>query len=1152
MPHLSEHVKQVLRAFVAVLALSSAALAQSVSGSITGTVQDPTGLPVSDAKVTLVNAVTATQRETQSDVRGVFAFGLVPPGEYRVSVSSPGFKALVKEGIILTASEIRSIGALDLEVGAVSEAVTVKAEPVAVQTASGERGAVVTSLQVENLAIKGRNPLSLLKLQPGVIDTNAESDVPTRTYNGLSVLGNRTNANEVMLDGMLLNQISNGFSIIVSVSQDALSEVKILTSNYQAEFGRQSGGNINMVTKSGTKDFHGLASWFKRHEQFNANSFFNNLNNVPKARYRYNMWNYSLGGPIYIPGKLNRNRDKLFFYWTHEVWPLTIAQPLSTLTMPTAAERAGDFSQTVVGNNQTVVVKDPTTGLAFPNNIVPASRIDPSGQALLKFYPLPNFTNRAISGGSYNYVYQAPRDQPQHTMTLKTDYNLSSKDTLSGTMTFWRSENNGSLANWPQKFDVSARIGKVVSVRELHIFSPKMVNEFNVGVLRGPEVDDLRPQDIVSNSRQAVGWKIPQLYPAGNPLNFIPNATFGGGGLTNPPPLSNFNPAVNLGVTYTVGDNLSMRVGPHNLKFGFYAESDRRSQIYANGFNGTFDFTQNSVNPLDSGNTYANALLGVFNSYTEATNTVRVRLRSSNVEWYAQDNWKVSRRLTLDYGIRFQMVNPLYDVNNWNSAFDPSRFNTSQKVSLIDPVLVNGARMGRDPVTGQVYPAALIGAIAPNSGNLYNGLITPYPGAPGYDPKVPRSLYQGRGPQIAPRFGFAYDPFGKGDTAIRGGFGIFYNRPDQLATLFAFTNQAPLIENPIVYYGTLSTLGSLGGYRFPQNVNGIAPGGEIPMTMNYSLSVQRNLGRSVILDVGYVGALSRHLLWSRNLNAVPFGTDFNAASNDPSRPGNPLPSAFLRPRIGYGDILYAEPSGTENYNSLQVSANRRFTQNLEFGGAWTWSKALDYVSGDRTAVSNLVPVRVWNYGLSSFDRTHVLKIYGVWDVPALKPPSSVLRYVTDHWQVAPIYTAQSGAPLAIGFGTSPTIDITGSPTDGARVVLTGNPNLPKGERTFYQYFRTGVVQLPARGTIGNASRTPLRGPGINNWDMAILKNFPIHEQIRLQFRWELYNAFNHTQFTSVNTTATFNAAAQQIDAAFGRYTAAGSPRVMQLALRFFF
>jgi Carboxypeptidase regulatory-like domain/TonB-dependent Receptor Plug Domain len=1138
-----------MRHYVLVLILfcAESLAAQSITGSLVGTVKDTSDQAVVGAAVTLVQVSTGAERQTKTNQHGDFFFGSLQPGEYKISVTQSGFKRTEKQAVQLSAVETLSVGDLILEVGGVNEAVTVTAQGATVQTASAERSGVVTSQQVENLLIRSRNVMSLLQLLPGVVD-QTENDRLDRNWN-INVQGNRRNTNSVSLDGVSLNAIGNNFNSVVGVSQDAVAEVKVLLSNYQAEYGRMSGANISLVTKSGTREFHGLGSYFKRHEQFNANNFFNNRLGVAKPRYRFNTWNYNVGGPAYIPKVFNRNRDKLFFFFSQEYWPLKLTQPLVQLTVPTELERAGDFSQSLDLNGRLITITDPVTRQPFQGNRIPTNRIDPNGQALLKVFPKPNFFDRALSAGRYNYVSQTESSTPQRTETLKVDYNATSNNLLSFNFTTYSDvmQRATTGANWPQMLRNNSSQGKALISRYQHIFSPTLVNELNVGYSHRPLNDEVIEEELRRNQRDQVGLTLGQFNPGINPLKLIPNATFGG--VTNAANLQIEGrfPLVTNHDIFSLTDSITKTLGTHTLKAGFYFDRVYAENQNAISFNGSFDFGRNANNPLDAGYAYANAILGVFNSYTEPSARPYPRALVRNVEWFVQDNWKATRRLTIDYGVRFYVIAPSYEQDSLISGFVPERFDPKQQVRLIEPRRVNNQRVGANPITGQTYPASLIGAIAPGAGNPVNGIVVP-----AQQQDYPSALVENRGVHLAPRVGFSFDPFGNGKTAVRGGFGIFYNREAQGMVLYPYTTQPPLVNTPVINYGTLSTLLASSGLLFPSNVLGLDRIGKVPTVMNFSLSVQRNVGAGIVVDVGYVGSLARHLLWQRNLNAIPFGANFDPKNADPTSPGVPLSQAFLRPFPGYGNINFREWASSSNYYSLQVTVNRRFTRGVQFGGSWTWSKALDFNDTDNESVSTLIPVREANYGLASFDRTHVLKINWLWDLPKTGWKSLPARAVLNDWQVSGIASFVSGTPLGIGFSTVSAMDITGSPTDDARIVVTGDPVLPKGERAFSRNFRTEVFQLPARGTYGNAAKTLIRGPGINNWDLAIFKTFPIREQMRFQFRWEMYNAFNHTQFSGLDTAARFDAAGNQVNSRFGEFTSARNPRQMQFALRFYF
>ena len=371
---------------------------------------------------------TGAERDTLTNERGDFVFASLAPGDYTVIVSADGFKRTEKTDVQLSASEVLSTGKLRLEVGSLAESITVKAEGAAVQTVSAERSGTVTNSQVENLLIRSRTVMALLQLMPGVVD-QSDQDSIGRDWN-INVNGNRRNTSAVSLDGMAMNAIGNNNNALVGVSQDAVAEVKILSSNYQAEFGRMSGANIQIVTKCGTQSFHGLGSYFKRHEQFNANNFFNNRLGQVKPRYRYNTWTYNVGGPIYIPKHFNTKKEKLFFFFNQEYWPLRVSQPLAQLTVPTELERAGDFSQSLDLNNRQIV--DPRSGQQPP--AVPRQRDPrqpPRSQrpgAARHVLPCPTSSTAAFRAGRYNYVFNSENRTPQRTETLKLDYNINSSN----------------------------------------------------------------------------------------------------------------------------------------------------------------------------------------------------------------------------------------------------------------------------------------------------------------------------------------------------------------------------------------------------------------------------------------------------------------------------------------------------------------------------------------------------------------------------------------------------------------------------------------------------------------------------------------------------------------------------------------------------
>jgi hypothetical protein len=1131
------------------------ACAQNVSSSVKGVVVDASQGGIPGAACSLADQATGRVLTATAWSDGSFTFPNVLPGTYSLRIESSGFKTLTIKGVVVTASEVRTVGNLALQVGEVKETVSVSADSavVAVQLASGEKSGLLTGEQLNNIALKGRDFWAMLQTLPGVVDDGSQGreTIVGNNSRGTYINGGSASSKNYSVDGIFSLNASNATTVI-QPNMDATAEVKVLTSNYQAEYGRMSSGVISVITKSGARDFHGSGWATFRHEELNANSFFNNATGTPKSPYRYHIYGYSIGGPVYVPKRFNTDKSKLFFFFSQEFDPITTNYGSQFANTPTAAERNGDFSHSFDVNGALNVIKDPTNGQAFPNNMVPANRISKVGQSLLNFFPLPNYTDpnpRNLYQWNLRSTFSAPT--PVHNDVLRLDYNPFQSLTFTYRMIRNTQETQPPWNDWEignnflltpiQQFQPG--IGHMFQATK--IFSPTLVNEAKFAyTLNNIHSDYADPSKV---ARSAVG-NLPQLFPDAGSPDTAPNVYFG----------SQPANAVNLslgpgnwfwrGAAFSYTDNVSKVWSKHTLKAGFAIDHNRATAIDAHSsWRGSFNFSRDTNNPFDTNNGFSNALIGTFSSYNELLGPRPMHDVTLNVfEEYVQDNWRVTKRLTLDFGLRLVSQPPEYDLKpNTVAHFDPALYVAGQSPALYMPTIdPTGKRVGMDPISKTLVPAAYIGLFVPNTGNPANGSAVC--GANGY----PAGCFKRSSVFFAPRFGFAYDLFGTGKTAVRGGFGIFYDTAD--ANSFESSEGNPPISyNPVQYYGNLSTMTSSTGLLGPSYLNSQTAIGQIPlpMTMNFSVGIQHQLPGNTVVEVSYVGSQVRHMLMTREINPIPMFARFNPANGDPTSPGKPLPDNFLRPYAGYGSITPYEMTGTSNYNSLQAAINRRPAKGLQIGIAYTFSKDLG-----ATASDPYFSMRQWTYGPLPQDRTHVFAANFTYQLPRLSAVTGFrpAAWILDNWQLSGLTSFVSGAPFTPSFNTTDGQDITGS-AEGPRITIVGNPNLANDQRTFYQNFNTAAFARTPVGSFGNAGVGILRGPGVNNWDLAIGKQFPLRsEQRYIRFRTEFFNAWNHTQFSGLNTNAVFNPAGQQVNPTFGAFNAARSPRIIQLSARVVF
>jgi len=1132
-------------------AMAGQAGAQTVTGTITATITDPSGQVIVGAKIVLTNDRTGETRTSTTNETGAFTFPALPPSTYAVKVEATGFKAFQRTGMVVSANDRLSLGDIGLTIGALAETVTVAAEGALVQTSSVERAALLTPDQMSKMMTRGRDVVSLLRLLPGVTygtdpvalggsfgtDTPAIAGAPNRT-------------NTMTLDGLLSNDIGSPNVFSAPLSIDAIGEVKALMNNYQAEYAGNGGAVINIVTKSGTREFHGGAYWYKRHEMFNANSFFNNRNNVVKPLYRYNTLGLTLGGPIYIPGKLNKNREWLFGFLSVEDWKIKDPRGLQQVTTPSALERAGDFSQTLDVSGRVIAIRDPLTGQSFSGNRIAAGRINRNGLALLNLLPLPNFNDRALSGGNYNYLFQESLDHPKRTVLFKVDLVPAQNDRITVRGSQWFAKQMGynvagGASAWGLFKQCYCFTESGLTVSYTRVFSPTIVNEFTGGGRhnreRWHEVGGQAELDKVLRSTR--GFTAGQWSPEINPQGIIPRISFGGVPSSADVTFDDRFLTGGADTTFSFNDNLTVLRGQHSLKFGMAISRIRNYEGEQSIFSGTFAFGRDTNNPFDSNWAYSNAVLGNFANYREASSRYGANMRQSFVEWFVQDNWKLSRKLTLDFGLRFSWYNNMYArFNEQQALFALDRYDPRKAPVFYRPALdPSGRRMGQNPLNGQFVPAVLIGAFVPGSGDPAPG------GVLSGDSSYPRGWVNQQPVQLGPRLGIAYDPFGRGKTSIRAGAAILHNT--RISRWSAASRNPPAVFTPITYYGNLDTFRQSAGVLFPSGANSFNKDNKTPAIYNLTFGVQQDVGLATLVDVSYVATLARRLHQTRNLNTLPYGVRFLPQNADPSIPSRPLPDDFLRPLPGYSGITYADNAYSSNYHSLQATVNRRFTKGLQFGLAYTYSKSMDY-----SGIPIYRPLRVWSYGKSGSDQTHNLVLNYIWDLPKMSARwgNPVARRLLDHWQISGITAFVSGQPSGVGFSTTDTVDLNGG-GDGTRILVTGKAQLPHGERTFGRWFQTGVFARPPRGDPGDAPKDVFRGPGHNNWDLALVKNIPVYGESRyFQFRWEMYNTFNHTQYSGVDSTARFDPQGNQVNARFGQVTGTRSARVMQASLRFTF
>lgn len=1202
----------ILMIAVALLASGVVANAQTITGSISGAVTDANGGVIPNANVTLTSEKTGQSRGSTTDSEGRFNFAALQPGTYALRIERQGFQTHEQRGVILSANENLALGDLKLQPGQVSETVSVMSEGAVIERESSDLTARLTADQINLISTKGRDITSLLRLLPGTSNNDDIEGAGDGFGTDLpNISGQRGRSTVPTIDGLFAGEPSGSNKLSLTINQDAVAEVKVLRNNYGAEYGNNGGAIINIVSKGGGQDFHGSAYYFLRNESLNATPFFNNKARLKKPLYRHLYPGGNVSGPMPLPrfgeGGKFWLKDKAFFFFAYEKPHQITPQDPRFVTMPTALERNGDFSQSINSANQKVFVRDPllpgnctaadTSGCfrdpsrataSNPQglNIIPQSRFNPSGFALLNYFPLPN-TFGGSGGAAFNYVAQSPTDVPKRSMVIRFDAKPTDKDTVYWKAQWWTSDNLGTgTSGWPGNDNNRWGINSHYLYKDdgwtanwVRVINANWVNEFNFGMRHDSEGFIPGDGEIEAVQRGALNYTAPQLFPQNNHLGTIPRVTNWGGvrgptnGVANINWLDRWGEVGNDYIKPSFANNLTVTHGDHSLKFGVYYERLLNGEAPGGQWSGVFNFQGNDSNYTAAlGNTsyaYANALIGNFRNYQESTARPFTNLRLTQVQWYAADQWKLNRRVTLNYGLRFGYHSPFEQIDGQGSNFDPTLFNPARAVALYESACAvaftppatcpTAQRRARNPITGQLIPltganAGLVGAIVPNSGDPNNGL------ALGIDPNTPRGYRTTRSIDVEPRLGLAWDVFGSGRSVVRFQAGMYHApRVGGGTTGGNLVNNQPANRTFSIDFGNINNIESLVGTAItrPSSLNAVEVDSHTPTFYNFTVGIQQDIGFQTVMEVSYVGSFARHLGQRININGVPDGARLGTNNIDPVT-GQRIGNDFLRPFRGYADINVVTWGGTANYNSLQAQITRRYTQGFQYGVAYTYSKSFDYANDDSSDVNFGRPFKEFNYAPSDFDQTHILTVNYIYDVPNLsrKLNNGFVKAIFDNWQLSGTTSYASGKPKNV------TVTYNGGITDITGGQINARPNtICDPMRNISGADPTGTpfvvnVNCFARptqlGDIGNTPRNSLRMPSTFNNDVAFFKNIPMGESRELQLRWEIYNVFNHTNFRDIDAGLVFNAAGAQTNTRFGAPIAARTPRIMQAAIRFSF
>jgi hypothetical protein len=1109
------------------ITLPVSVFAQELAATLTGTVTDPSGAVIAGAKIEITNSANkGAPRIVTTDSHGSFTATNLTPSTYTVMVVAPGFKSYTANDVTLFVAQKRSVSAT-LQPGSVDQTVTVQENAVSIDTTTSEQSGTVSGKQVRELELNNRNFEQLVTLQPGVV-SGLPDEVGFGLNNGtaVSVNGARDTSNNWTVDGADINDSGSNGTLLNVPSIDAIQEFTLERGSYDASYGRSAGGQVLVATKQGTREFHGDLYEFARNTDLNANSYFNNQQGMPRAIEHYNDYGFTLGGPLYIPKVYNTEKTKTFFFWSEE-WRKVSSPTTTSFAAPTQAQLNGVVSGDVTGAPAGCVTYDATTK---------QSTINPSCYSNnSKVYLANVFKYPANSGGNYTFSYSSLNNVRQDIVRL--DQNLTDKIHIFGRAMQDETPENFPLGlfagnNYPGLVSTSVNApGENVVANMTYTITPTLVNEAEFAYSQGTIK---ATSNGIANSPTVVG-QLTGNTPYVDPYGRLANVSFVGGILTGFS--TGDEPYNERNLDRTLFDNLSLTHGNHTLRFGYTASQMLKTENASSG-NANYSF-----------NTWQDFLLGNVAVFSQSSRDTIPDLHYFNMEAYAQDDWKVSRRLTLNLGVRWSFFPSPTDVNNTLNNFDPTLYNPS-----LAPVV------GAD--------GNFAAGSNPSPATYANGLIFPTGAAcsqaQAIASQIQCSPYGSRvnpnsNNNFAPRVGFALDVFGNGKTSLRGGFGTFFDR-----SLNGIWEQNAFQDPPLVQTSTINNTSFdnplQGTAAVSESPNALTTTGnptfKVPSYADYNLSLQQEVAPDTVLEISYVGSAGRHLLGEVDLNQPTL----NARAANPDVQVN-----AVRPYLGYSFFEARIPMFTSRYNSLQVGLNHRVSHNLTLGVAYTWSRNLSDQSNDRGSANTDTYDLNLDFGPTALNTPNIFITNYVYDLPFFHEQHGLIGHTLGGWEVSGITSVESGQSTSVtqaadpfacttvknepavcvagsaagtypgGIGiSSPDADIAPRPDQVAPVHLT---------KTLNQWFTTGSFQT-AVGHFGSERNGVFLGPGLQNWDLGAMKNITFGERYSFQFRGEFFNAFNHTNFASVDTGID--------DGSYGQVTSAHNPREVQLGAKLYF